>query len=116
MRVKVTAEIQEQRLIHFVPPKYRKQAAERRITGVGGFQAIIGTDGHVIALRLISGHPLLVSAAREAARPWVYRPTYLNGEAAEVVTEIAVPVYPDPPLIRPVPPETSPTASIRVRA
>ena len=40
--------------------------------------------------RSISGHPLLVPAALEAVKQWVYQPTLLNGEPVEVVTEIDV--------------------------
>ena len=41
-------------------------------------------------LTLVSGHPLLVPAATEAVRQWVYQPTLLNGEPVEVVTQIDV--------------------------
>ncbi|MBV9676870.1 MAG: energy transducer TonB [Acidobacteriaceae bacterium] len=36
------------------------------------------------------GHPLLIRAAREAVLQWRYRPTLLNGEPVEVVTNIVV--------------------------
>ena len=39
---------------------------------------------------MISGHPLLISAAVEAVRQWIYRPTLLNGEAVEVIAPIDV--------------------------
>jgi len=39
---------------------------------------------------LVRGHPLLVSAAVEAVKNWVYRPTMLNGEPVEVATTIDV--------------------------
>jgi len=39
---------------------------------------------------LVSGHPLLVDAAQEAVKQWVYRPTLLNGNPVEVVTQIDV--------------------------
>jgi len=38
----------------------------------------------------VSGHALLVPAAIDAVKQWVYRPTLLNGEAVEVVTQIDV--------------------------
>ena len=38
-------------------------------------------------LQLLSGHPLLVPAAMEAVKQWVYKPTLLNGEPVEVITD-----------------------------
>jgi protein TonB len=55
------------------------------------FSVTIGKDGHVSNIRLISGHPLFVEAAREAVRQWVYRPTLLNGDPVEVTAEVDVP-------------------------
>ena len=52
--------------------------------------AIIDKQGRVSRLEVISGHPLLIPAALEAVRQWVYQPTLLNGEPVEVQTEIAV--------------------------
>jgi protein TonB len=51
---------------------------------------IIGKDGKVSHAELVSGHPLLVPAAHDAVVQWVYRPTLLNGELAEVKTDVTV--------------------------
>jgi len=53
-------------------------------------EAVIGRDGAVQNLRLVSGHPLLIEAAKKAVARWRYQPTLLNGEPVEVVTEIDV--------------------------
>jgi protein TonB len=52
--------------------------------------AIIGKDGTIQDLKAASGHPLLVPAALEAVKQWLYKPTLLNGEPVEVVTVIDV--------------------------
>ena len=52
--------------------------------------AIIGKDGSVQQLEVLTGHPLLVQAALDAVRQWRYRPTLLNGEPVEVDTTIDV--------------------------
>jgi protein TonB len=39
---------------------------------------------------VISGHPLLVQAALDAVRQWVYKPTLLNSEPVEVEAPIDV--------------------------
>jgi periplasmic protein TonB len=54
------------------------------------FTAIIGKDGTIQNLQLVSGHPMLVAAATEAVKQWVYKPTLLNGEPVEVITQIDV--------------------------
>ena len=59
-------------------------------TGVVKLGAIISKDGTIQHLEVISGHPLLVPAALEAVKQWVYQPTLLNGEPVEVQTQIDV--------------------------
>jgi TonB family protein len=57
-----------------VEPVYPNPAWEARIQGEVKFTALIAPDGSVAALRLISGHPLLVNAAMKAAKQWRYAP------------------------------------------
>jgi protein TonB len=52
--------------------------------------ALIGKDGTIQTLNVISGHPLLAPAAVEAVKQWIYQPTLLNGNPVEVETEIDV--------------------------
>jgi protein TonB len=51
---------------------------------------VIGKDGTIQNLTLVSGHPLLIPSAQDAVRQWLYQPTTLNGEPVEVVTTIDV--------------------------
>jgi len=71
-------------------PQYPPLARQARIQGTVRFNAIIGKDGNIANLTLVSGHPLLVPAATAAVKQWVYKPTLLNGEPVEVVTVIDV--------------------------
>ena len=73
-----------------VVPVYPPLAKAARIQGVVKFALTIGTDGTVRDAQLISGHPLLVQAARDAVLQWVYKPTLLNGEPIEVQTTVDV--------------------------
>jgi protein TonB len=73
-----------------VTPVYPPLAKQARIQGTVRFTAIIGKDGTIQNLQLVTGHPLLVAAAQDAVRQWVYKPTLLNGEPVEVVTQIDV--------------------------
>jgi len=89
-RVRVGAKVQEANLITQGNPSYPPLARQARIQGVVRFTIVIGKDGHVANVELVSGHPLLVDAAKDAVRQWVYKPTLLNGEPVEVVTQVDV--------------------------
>ena len=77
-------------LVHEVKPIYPPLARQARIQGTVMLQAVIGKDGRIENLQMISGHPMLAPAAIEAVRQWRYRPYTLNGEPVEVETEITV--------------------------
>ncbi|MDR3737697.1 MAG: energy transducer TonB [Terracidiphilus sp.] len=80
----------EWKLLHQVSPEYPALALQRHIQGVVRFTALIGKDGRIERLSLISGHPLLVAAAARAAKQWIYRPMTIHGNPARVSTRIAV--------------------------
>lgn len=82
--------VQAAKLIKQVIPAYPVLAKTARVSGTVRLQGIIGRDGTIQNLQLISGPPLLVQAALEAVRQWVYKPTLLNGEAVEVIAPIDV--------------------------
>jgi len=77
-------------LVHRVQPDYPALAKAARIQGQVLLRAVIARDGSIENLRVISGHPMLVSAAVNAVRQWRYRPYFLNGEPVEVDTQITV--------------------------
>jgi TonB family protein len=89
-RIRVGAKVEQAKLIQHPEPAYPPLAKQARIAGVVHLNAIIGKDGTVQDLTITSGHPLLVPAALEAVKQWVYEPTLLNGKAVEVVTPIEV--------------------------
>ena len=73
-----------------VQPPYPRMAIAARIEGEVVLTAIIGRDGTVQQLRVLSGHPMLTTAALDAVRQWHYRPYRLNNEPVEVETQITV--------------------------
>jgi periplasmic protein TonB len=89
-RVSVGGNVQAARLVNRVQPLYPPLARQTRISGTVKLHAIIGKNGQVEQLQVISGHPLLVQSALDAVRQWRYQPTLLNGEPVEVDTEIDV--------------------------
>jgi TonB family protein len=89
-RIRVGSNVQKAKLLQHVDPVYPRLATQARISGVVRLNAVIGKDGTVQNLTLLSGHPLLVAPAMEAVKRWVYEPTLLNGQAVEVATQIEV--------------------------
>ena len=59
-------------LLRRVDPVYPPLAKQARIQGKVRFDAVINSSGQVEKLTLISGHPLLISAARDAIFQWQY--------------------------------------------
>ena len=89
-RIRVGGTVQKARLAKRVPPSYPALARQARIQGIVKLTAIIARDGSIQKLEVGGGHPLLVPAALQAVKQWRYKPTLLNGEAVEVVTQIDV--------------------------
>ena len=89
-RIRVGGNVQAMNLIQRVTPPYPPDAKAARIQGVVRFQATIGKDGGILDLELVSGPAMLVPAATEAVKQWIYKPTLLNGQPVEVITGIDV--------------------------
>ena len=88
--MQVGGDVQSAKLLFGPKPAYPPLARQARISGVVRLAARISTDGHIEDLTLISGHPMLSQAAIDAVRQWVYKPTLLNREPVQVLTEIQV--------------------------
>jgi beta-lactamase regulating signal transducer with metallopeptidase domain/outer membrane biosynthesis protein TonB len=87
---RIGGNVQASKLISQTKPVYPPLAKMARQQGTVSFQAIIGTNGSVQDLSLISGPPLLVLAAHDAVMTWAYAPTLLNGTPVVVATTIDV--------------------------
>jgi TonB family protein len=88
--VTVGARVQAAKLISNPQPIYPQIAREARISGTIELAVIIGPDGHVQQMNVVSGHPLLRTAAMDAVKDWVYQPTLLNNQPVSVSTNIDV--------------------------
>jgi len=89
-RVRVSQGVSTGLLVKRVNPEYPPEARRGRIQGTVLMHAIIGKDGDIATLELISGHPALAPAAIEAVKQWKYKPYLLNGKPVEVDTQIQV--------------------------
>lgn len=89
-RIRVGGNVQQANLIRKIQPIYPPLAKQARVQGVVHLATTIAADGTVQNLEVISGHPLLIQAAMEAVKQWVYKPTLLNGNPVEVITQVDV--------------------------
>ena len=77
-------------LVHRVQPDYPAIAKTIHLGGTVELRAVIGTDGGVRDVEVVSGNPILAKAAVAAVSQWRYQPTRLSGIAVDVETEITV--------------------------
>jgi protein TonB len=89
-RVRVSQGVTQGMVLHKVQPTYPPLARTARVQGSVILAAVIGKDGAIQNLHVLSGHPLLQQAALEAVKQWKYRPYILNGEPVEVDTQVTV--------------------------
>jgi periplasmic protein TonB len=88
--VPIGGDVLAARIVRKVVPVYPPVARQARISGTVQLIGMIAKDGTIRNLQVVSGNPLLVKAALDAVRQWVYRPTLLNGEPVEVIAPIDV--------------------------
>src|ERR1019366_2815858 len=84
VRIKQGGNVTAASIINQTKPVYPPLARQARIQGSVILHAIIDKDGRVAQLEVVSGHPLLVQAALDAVKQWLYKPTQLNGDPVEV--------------------------------
>lgn len=71
-------------------PSYPALARQTRLQGDVLIDAVLDTDGSVVQMQAVSGHPFLIPAALEAVKHWKYEPSYLNDQPISVQMIITV--------------------------
>src|SRR5215467_3364229 len=66
-----------------VAPEYPAIARQAGARGDVQMSVTVAPDGHVTEVKVLSGHPMLQKAAKEAVQQWVYAPR--QEEATAVV-------------------------------
>jgi TonB family protein len=73
-----------------VSPVYPQEAKDEKIQGTVVLDAVIGKDGSITSLKVVSGPDELKQSAWDAVKQWTYKPYLLNGNPTEVETTITV--------------------------
>ena len=77
-------------IIEKTTPSYPPIAKAAHVSGAVVLHAIIGKNGAIQNLTVISGPEMLRASAVEAVQHWRYKPYLLNGDPTEVDTSITV--------------------------
>ena len=90
--VRIGGNIRVPRKLVDVKPVYPESMRAAGRDGVVSLDAIIGEDGSVTSVRVLSGdvHPDFAIAAADAVRQWRFSPTLLNGKPVDVVMTVKV--------------------------
>jgi periplasmic protein TonB len=76
--------------VRHVDPVYPEIARAARISATVVLDCLLDVEGRVTEIRVVSGHPLLDAAAKDAVARWRYTPTYLNDTAVPVLLTVTV--------------------------
>ena len=73
-----------------VEPNYPLLAKQMKVQGAVVLEALIGRDGNIQDLHILSGPAILSAAAREAVKQWRFKPYLQSGSAVETEARITV--------------------------
>jgi protein TonB len=75
---------------HPVDPSYPLLAKQMKVQGSVVLQALIGKEGNIQDLQVLSGPTILSAAAREAVKQWRFKPYLQSGQPVETEARITV--------------------------
>jgi TonB family protein len=89
-QLSIPADVMAGNLLNKVVPVYPEEAKKAKIQGKVVLSAVIGKDGNVEYLKVLSGPSGLQRSSLDAVRQWTYKPYLLNGDPIEVKTTVNV--------------------------
>jgi TonB family protein len=89
-RIKVGGNVQAAMVLTRVQPVYPDLAKTMRVEGVVHLAVIIAKDGTIQEIHSLGGPAVLITAAMDAVKQWVYRTTLLNGQPVQVETTVDI--------------------------
>jgi TonB family protein len=81
---------QQKRIVYSVRPAYPDVLREGGLEGTVRLRVVIGPDGTVRSLRVLSGNPRLAEAALSAVKQWRYQPTLVDNKPVSVATTVSI--------------------------
>jgi len=88
--VRISGEVAEKMVSHLVEPDYPPIAKAARVQGIVRMLVVIGKDGAIQDMHVMSGHPMLAQASLDAVKQWRYRPLLLDGQPIDAQTVVEV--------------------------
>ena len=88
--VRIGGAVREPRKLKQVDPEYPPLARAAHIEGIVILECLIDSDGRVKDVHVLRAHPVLVDAAVDAVRQWVYAPTLVNGVPSQALMTVTV--------------------------
>jgi len=89
-RANISSEPETTIVTQSVQPEYPMLARQMKVQGSVILQALIGRDGLIQDLRVLSGPPILAAAAREAVRQWHFKPHFEGNQPVETRANVTV--------------------------
>jgi TonB family protein len=77
-------------LLSRVDPRYPEDAETQEIEGTVKLHVIIGQDGTIQSVEQTSGPVLLVPAATNAVRQWLFTPSFVEGQPVQAEGDITI--------------------------
>lgn len=77
--LRIGGDVKPPRKLFAPQPNYPYLARSSHVHGSVLIDAVIDEKGNVVNVRVVEGHPLLISEAMRAVMQWKYEPTILNG-------------------------------------
>ena len=87
---RISAAEAESRLMKKVDPVYSQMARLAHVQGEVVLNIVISSEGKVVDVRELGGHPILIQAAIDAVNQWQYKPYLVHGEPQAVATIVHV--------------------------
>jgi len=81
---RVTSRVLSSKALNLPQPAYPIIAKQARIQGPVNIQILVDEQGKVVSAQIVSGSPMLTSAAKEAAMRARFTPTILNGQPVKI--------------------------------
>jgi TonB family protein len=89
-QITVSSKVMSGNLLTKAVPVYPPAAKKAKIQGTVVLSVVIGDDGNVKNIQVVSGPNELQQASIDAVRQWTYKPYLLNGDPVEVKTTINI--------------------------